>query len=71
MGDDQHRIQALVSIDGIWYYEDWTGFSEKEFCKNSITENVEAVVLILSNSDPYGSYEFKYKINTKDECPKM
>ncbi len=42
-------VQALVKIGGVWKKEDWTDTPIKFFCRDKIAENVEELVIVLSN----------------------
>ena len=53
------KLQALQKIDGQWRAaEDWSGESEKSYCRDKRAERIEELVLVYSNSDagtePFG-----------------
>jgi hypothetical protein len=70
LNDKLHKRQALIKIGDIWHWEDWTEIQERKFCRTRETEEVKAVVLILSNADHDKSHFFteKYKIDTRGKC---
>jgi len=47
--DNENGIQAVYRIDGEWSYEDVSYRDELVFCRSRESENVEGVILIISN----------------------
>jgi len=67
-GDSKHRRQALIFINGTWSIEDWTGLTERTFCRNRDEEHVDAIVLIASNADAASDFEETFRIDTRSRC---
>jgi hypothetical protein len=69
-GTEDHKRQALIKIGDIWHWEDWTGITERKFCRTRDDEKVTAVVIIASNSDKDKTkkWEMDYEINAKGKC---
>lgn len=67
-GNDKHRRQALVRVDGTWHLEDWTKLEERVFCRNWEHEEVEAIVLIYSNSSWDEIISENFTIDTTGFC---
>ncbi|MBT4512803.1 MAG: hypothetical protein HOC20_11420 [Chloroflexi bacterium] len=67
-GNTQHRRQALVRVDGAWHVEDWTNMEERVFCRNWEHEEVEAIVLIYSNSSWDDIISENFTIDTTGFC---
>lgn len=67
-GNNQHRRQALVRVDGTWHLEDWTNMEERVFCRNWEHEEVEAIVLIYSNSSWDEIISENFTIDTTGFC---
>lgn len=62
------RRQALVLINGAWTIEDWTGITERTFCRNRDEDRVDAVVLIASNAGTTDDYNENFRVDTRGRC---
>lgn len=68
--DKYIKRQAIVKTDGKWHLEDWSSLEQIKFCnqKESNNENIQAVLLIYSNSsfkkDSVGNLADKFKVKT-------
>ena len=67
------KIQAIVKIAGQEpRVEDWTATAKKKFCRDRAEENVESIVLIISNSEWQNrGHELgggTIDVTTKEEC---
>jgi hypothetical protein len=52
--DDQKRgahITALIKIGGAWRTEDWTNRRYAAYCRDMVSERIDELVLIISNSE--------------------
>jgi hypothetical protein len=47
--DNENGIQAVYRIGGEWFYEDVSYHDELTFCRSRASEDVEGVILIVSN----------------------
>ena len=67
LGAYQHiNVRALLKVDGQWKQpEDWTQEREKFFCRDIAGQNLEELVIIISNSDG----ENEQDIDVPDAAP--
>jgi hypothetical protein len=70
------KVEALVKIAGQdWRTEDWTTFAKKTFCREKPEEKLEAITLIISNSEwqdrnhQLGAGDLK--LGTAEDCLKI
>ncbi|HSP55279.1 MAG TPA: dockerin type I repeat-containing protein [Dehalococcoidia bacterium] len=51
-GREHAKVWAIVSIDGSWQEpEEWTQESKKNFCRDLPGQNIDRLVIIISNTD--------------------
>ena len=61
-------LQAAYKVGDNWYYEDWSDLEKRTFCRDIDAENVEAVVIIPSNSNVYLNTGGNLKLKTEKKC---
>ncbi len=62
------KVQAIVSLDGSWQEpEDWSEESRKSFCRNLSGQNIDRLVIVVSNSDWQG----KTTLEMENDPPKV
>jgi hypothetical protein len=55
-------VQALIKINDIWTLEDWSIDPQNVFCRDRAAQNIQELVLIITNSnfkDSQANYAFK------------
>ncbi|HBQ64922.1 MAG TPA: hypothetical protein DD727_08420 [Clostridiales bacterium] len=66
--DENISRQALIKVDGAWIFADWNDVAKREFCRKTAGENVQEVILILSNANLSGNAKVTYTVDTGQEC---
>lgn len=61
-------LQAAYKVGDQWYYEDWSDLEKRTFCRDLDAENIEAVVVIPSNSSMYLNTGGNLKLKTEKKC---
>lgn len=61
-------IQALYKVNDNWYYEDWSNINERTFCRDLDGENIDGVVVMVSNSNLKQSVFGEYNLEVKNKC---
>ena len=69
--DKKHQKPLLVRINGIWHDEDMGGVPERTFCLDRPAEKVDAIVVVLGNSDLNNGFDSAFDVNTNGECPRQ
>lgn len=45
------KVQALFSVNGAWYHEDWTDMYGAGFCRDMQAERIDTLIIVISNSE--------------------
>ena len=51
LSDKDIVLQAIVKIDGVYKYEDWSNLEERVFCRNKASEEVTKIVIFPTHTN--------------------
>ena len=64
------NVQALIKIDDVWTLEDWSFDSSKVYCRERSAQNLQELVLIITNSN-YKESQDHYHFVPADKYPTL
>lgn len=65
------KRQALLKLGQTWVVEDWTGITERAFCRERPGEDLNEAVVIFSNGDFRNTLTFAFQVDTTQKCPHL
>jgi hypothetical protein len=62
------NVQALIKINDAWTREDWSSGSQKIYCRDRAAQNIQELVLIITNSN-FKDSQANYTFHASDLYP--
>jgi hypothetical protein len=64
------NVQALIKINDAWTREDWSSGSQKIYCRDRAAQNIQELVLIITNSN-FKDSQANYTFHASDMYPTL
>jgi hypothetical protein len=61
-------LQVFYKVNGNWNYEDWTGVEKRNFCRDLPDEDIELIVLTVSNANLNSELNRDVLLKTAKKC---